>query len=433
MEKVKVFLCVVLPLGLAAGMVFAGEEKAKEGFSMGGVMGATVLTDPDTGEKKVYSRINLQPELAFGKFGMGIDIDLYFDENNNIRNDWQWKDLPEKIMYVRWGHKREPLFIWYGGLKSATLGHGLIMNRYTNMLFYPDKKIKGLEVDVNMKYFGFESLVNNINKAEIFGGRVYARPLAGLSLPLLPKLALGVSAVTDPDPDGVNDSKDEILIYGADIDLPIFENPLFSAILFGDVAQINLGKDIVKTGVKDKGTGAVVGLMGKASIVNWRAEYRRSQANFIPGYFDSYYDVDRSNGKALKIASGSEPTVEGPYAEVSFSVLNKVSFLAFYENSNQKTLIAKEDDKEIWDKPRIHAKISAPKLIEKVSLELDYDKRDVRTLRDVYETKGPNTLIETHVGYWISPNVSMVIVYRQKYDSRGRLLKSTSMETKLSF
>lgn len=402
------------------------------GFDMYGSFGAEALTDPDTGETKIYSKLSLQPELSYWKIGIGLWLDFYFDEEGKLREEeWEGGEkVLEKIMYIRYGLKGEPIYALIGGFRSLTLGHGLIMRGYSNMLQFPDIRKVGVKLDLDLGLYGLESLVTDVNKVEVYGGRVFVRPLYESSIPLLHKLAIGGSAVTDKDPDSDNDTEnDEVLVYGVDADLPVFQNRLFSTLVYADLAWMRLGDSYLPPqGIsKDKGRGYSTGLGGSIiEMIQWRAEYRNVQNNFVPAYFDVFYEVDRST-KPLTISGTEEPAKEGPYAEVSWNFMDKASVLISYEDFN----VPKEDP----NYPYIHgtAKVHPSLLMNKYGIQIDYYKRDAEKWEDIREIKGKNTVIDTTIDYYPSPNIVLRLIYRQTFDRNGEASKSTAVETRMHF
>ncbi|MFH1378680.1 MAG: FecR domain-containing protein [bacterium] len=401
-------------------------------LTMNGSLGAAVLTDPVTRENKVYYKVALMPELAVWKFGFGFDFYFYYDEESNLRDeDWDNPgDLLEKIWYVRFGQENEPIYAFLGGLKQTTIGHGLLMNNYSNMLRYPDVRKTGARLNLNFDVWGLESVVTDINKAEVFGGRIYVRPLAEYPLPLINRIALGVSGVTDRDPDSDDDTKkDFISVYGADAELPVFSSQYLSAVLFGDAAQMDLDEKYTISGSSDEGKGYSAGILGNIFIINYRAEYRKFEQNFVPSYFDAYYERDRfdeltGTGKADRIAHDTKPVREGPYAELGFDLFSLIYLSGSYEDYSQDTQLAY---------PYVHGELTLdPRLLlNKLSLKGYYDKRNVHTWDDVKETAG--SIITAEIGYAIAPHIMMVMVQRHTFDARGRASKTVEIETRIQF
>ena len=126
-----------------------------------------------------YFTLNIRPELAFGKFGMGLDHMLRFDsETGDLRaqdwdNSYHWFRV---LRYVRYGYKQnpDPVYTRLGALDNARLGHGFIMNYYNNQMIYDERKL-GLEFDYDFGIGGFELMTSNLGRGEIFGGRLYYR------------------------------------------------------------------------------------------------------------------------------------------------------------------------------------------------------------------------------------------------------------------
>ncbi|MDL1878543.1 hypothetical protein FBQ85_25780 [Cytophagia bacterium CHB2] len=95
-----------------------------QGVITGGV-GVSVI------DGQSYFTMSLRPDLAFGKWGVGLDIPLRFDvDTGNLRNeDWdQGYDYLRLFRYVRYSRKRnpDPVYARVGSLDAARLGHGFI-------------------------------------------------------------------------------------------------------------------------------------------------------------------------------------------------------------------------------------------------------------------------------------------------------------------
>jgi len=408
------------------------KEPARASFEMYGNFGTAILTDLETGDQKIYYKLALQPELTFGKFGFGLNLEFYFDENSNLRKeDWSWSKTIEKIWYARYGYKYEPVYVYLGGFKDVTLGHGLIIAHYTNMLRYPDIKKVGFELDIDRGTYGFESFFSNLSRAEIYGGRAYYRPFYRSYVPLLSGLSLGSTCVNDQDPDARRSTRDDqITVYGADFELPLVEHPVISMLSYIDFAQMSLGKRYTNSGPPfplDGGKGWAVGLMGGILVgISYRLEFRTLENNFIPSYFDSYYEVDRKRDKAAEIPATRRPIKVGPYIEVAYDILNRVTILASFENYNHDPLHSYPHFRAIL---RVHPSL----LMDRISLLFSYDKRDAETWGDLVKVRGPNTILTTEVGYHVDPHIVLVIIHRQTFDANGEPTKRTTMEARIHF
>ncbi len=187
-----------------------------------------------------YTTISLTPEFTFGKFGLGLRIELLFNNQDNFKFRTRgWDDaaaIARAIRYVRYGHKGNPFYARIGSIPSATIGHGFIMWHYSNEAYYDQRKF-GAVLDVDFNHVGFETGVNDLGSLEIYAGRLYVRPIYFLEIPILSNLELGGSYVADRNPDGDEDTKDELVEWGLDVGLPLVKTEIFKTILYFDYAK----------------------------------------------------------------------------------------------------------------------------------------------------------------------------------------------------
>jgi hypothetical protein len=180
-----------------------------------GALGMTVIDD------QTFFTINLRPDIAIGKFGVGLNVNLLYNTKNGAIRSQDWNesyDWARLIRYVRYGYKRDNFYTRVGTLDAARLGHGFIMNYYTNEASYDKRKI-GLEFDMDFGTAGFETVTNNLGRFEVFGARAYARPLRPyIDIPLVKDLTFGATYVTDTDPDSRRGTEDGIYAIGLDME-----------------------------------------------------------------------------------------------------------------------------------------------------------------------------------------------------------------------
>ncbi len=409
-----------------------------------GSIGAVALTDPETGKTKVYYEFSMYPEIALGKLGIGLDLVVHFDENNQIlKEEWDdWSDLYSKIDYIRWGEKhRDPFYFLIGRFrKPITIGHGMIVNGYTNMAQYPNVKKIGLEFDLDRGKWGIEGMVGDLRWRDVFAGRLYFRPLLFTGIPLAKNLKLGVSAGSDVNPDSNSRTRnDAITIVGADAELPVLTYRIFNATIFADWAKMRPGSTYTVSGkINDEGmSGQSVGISGKFLFLKYRGEYRKTDNNFIPGYFDSYYDIDRwkyystlhstmTKAEYYLAGKGKNPVKAGPYFEAWFNIFNLLTFRASYENYNV------HDNDPYYPHLIAHAVLNKVPGLAQYTFEADYNKRSARTWSDITNV-GKNAILSLKMGYNVAPNVTMYVVVRRNFDSAGNETKTMTAETKMRF
>lgn len=361
-------------------------------FQMGGVFGGTTM------DGKNYQQMGLRPEIRLWKLGVGLDINILLDEKGNVRDDdWnQVDDYVDKVYYVSWGVKGDPLYIKYGGLQSTTLGYGAMINGYTNLLEYPTYKRAGLEMSVDTTYTGMEVVVNNFkelagdNPAVMGGGRIYVKPFSMLQIG--GSLAGDLNeykGLRDSDGDGYPDEVDlypyndkyvrSVDKVAAILGIPVTDARIQAMI---DAGLIESGSrdDYQKLPDKRSKTGfwtadaglnlintQLLGLyvytqfskclntggwgytapglrITSGSLIEVYAEYRQQSEKYIFGYYNDTYDLERAKyvedltqpGK-LKIVTKKEKletaeAAKGYFAGVKINILNIVTGKLEYQD-----------------------------------------------------------------------------------------------------
>jgi len=402
------------------------------GFELGGNAGAATIINPDTGKAEIFNTLALQPEVSFGKLGLGLDLYIYFDSDGNVRKeDWDTgQDILSKIWYARWGRKGDTVHARVGGLMGTTIGHGFIMGGYSNRSRYPDERRVGAVLDIDAGWAGVESMAGDLRQASLLGGRFFVRPMRSSAIPLMSGFAVGVSGVVDRDPDGdKNTHNDRVAVYGADVELPVLTLDAFNAKLYADAAMMELGERYKLGGAKDNGKGYAAGLGGKVFFFDYRAEFRSIDSNFVPNFFDAYYEVDRSTAGVLKadgIGARSHPRLRGPFAQLYADILGKLRVGGSYEDLNVDPL-------GIYPRVRGEVRVDPSLFLGKLRVGSVYERRNVNTMRDLGRTTDSNAIITTEVGYLPSPNLTLVVVWKQTYDQNGNPVRTTQFRTDIRF
>jgi len=159
-----------------------------------------------------WQRFSFRPDVPIGKFGIGLDVELFIDNEGKISDEgWNfsnenqiWDTILRKIYYVRYGKPFDKFYVRAGALDDVTLGYGLIMDGYRNTLNYPADKKLGANFELNdIGTFGIDihGMVNSVgdfkNKGAVVGGRIAFKPLKPSNAKLLGKLTIGATFVRD--------------------------------------------------------------------------------------------------------------------------------------------------------------------------------------------------------------------------------------------
>ena len=360
-----------------------------------------------TVDDQQWTRLVLGIDVPIWKFGVFFDIEAFFNQQGKFSNKgWNFKDDPvnaltRKIRYLRFGHEKDPLFVKVGGLSNVTLGFGFIVDRFSNMLHYPDQKLLGVQFYLNdLTPAGITLQLMGADLRELrtsyhggFGAaRLAIRPFKTLGYPVISNLAIGATYAYDRNvyapardwktteseqwvidfqnagflnPTGIQllqnhginafDILNQIAveniakstrmpfgIYGGDIGLPLISNPLVSLDLY---AQSGMRNDSIR--------GWGIGAPGVALKV-WRLsaslEYRHTEGKFVPGFFGPYYldeRLIRDPAITTKKESLKDDTLNGVFGRLGFDIANVLVIDGAYQYLKGKTSADKDQRFEI--------------------------------------------------------------------------------------
>lgn len=363
-----------------------------------------------------YVGLRLQPELAFGKIGFGLDIPIMFSVKDGSFRSEEFKDgigILRMIQYFRYGRKRrDPFYIKVGVLRRSYLGFGGLLNNYTNSPSFERRKV-GIEFDISTgnRFFGVEGLYSDINGLNLVAIRPYVRPFANSLTPIINTLEIGVGAVHDrsqkrlpnlPSDVTTNGSSSTDLVntgfvnsgmtgLNVDAGITLLDIPFIKVDAYTQFAMLlKNNSDSLKrtldaltalgqTGVRDYGTGTgfSAGVSARFNFIlnvfamEARLEYQNYSKFFQPQFFDAAYEINK-DVKILALATDTTAT-DGIYGTLSGHVLNKIKLTGGLQlprnisRSNPALLFVQGD---------------ATDLIPNVILTGTYVKGNLNTLQD---------------------------------------------------
>ncbi len=446
MHSARTTIASLLLMAVAA-LSFAQDELESQSapeFGLGLTLGAQSFPNPayipggEAPELLTYQSLGLTPDLAIGKFGVGLDLTLNYRFTAGDGTDFEVRPedwipgesrnffevyLP-KIRYIRWGTKGEPLYALFGSVDNGILGNGFIMGGYTNTQYLPSQRLFGLSLDVDgalfdFPYLGIETFVGNLAAFDLVGTRLFVRPLAGTDIPVFNGLQIGGTAVADfspfyfaeDDPDatatiplllpaGTSQEEASVAIFGADFRLPILANPVISLAGFGDLVYQN------------GNFGGMLGTGGRLlGVMTYGAQLRLLGANFLPVYFDNSYDLFRATKYAVYAGVPGFATegYVGWFASAGFSLINDQ--LVFAANLDGPFQV---DESNVLKQPHLLATFSVgEELLAGFSVDASYDKKGILSWSDLINPE--NAVIGARVNYRIE-NATISLVYDLRYD-----------------
>lgn len=398
----KIILLAVV-FSLVSVSSYAEEQK---GFSLSAVLGSRIIDNVG------YNELVLQPEFKRGRLGLGLNLLLRWNEEEGFRNE-DWDEIGNIVNYVQWAEKgAEPLYLHLGKVSNATLGHGFIVDRYSNQGTDTTKGILGSVLDINLEYGGLETLVNDVTEARVYAGRIYFRPLKNTDIPLVNKVILGATYVNDTK--SKLGGSDDLKVYGVDFELPIYEEVLA---FYADYAKI-----------KDFGEGIALGLAGKlqlSSMINWtcKTEFRDIEAKFIPSLFNSLYEVTRVGTSSIQQAKEQK----GWYGEGNLDMTNFILFSLGYED------LQKEKAPRLYLNLTLEDELFQALTRQNISLTFSYAHERREKDYHLFDFTAPNTTITGKINFEVSKNLSLTYTQQKLYDSQRNKSETSSLSTQVHF
>jgi hypothetical protein len=416
-KTINFFLSLVILLAVSNISLAQQASPFGNSGSFTGALGMTVIDD------ETYFTINLTPDVSFGKFGVGLNVNLLYNTKNGAIRSVDWDesyDWARLIRYIRYGHKRDPFYARVGTLDAARLGHGFIMNYYTNEASYDKRKI-GLAFDADFGTAGFETVTNNLGRFEVFGARAYARPLRPyIDIPLIKDLTFGATYVTDVDPDSRRGTEDGIYAIGFDIELPLIRIPMLNTFTYFDWAKIDSFGSGVAVGIE-----ANLRVIAGVAEVSAKLERRILGKEFIPAYFDAFYEIQRfqpleSGSVARKDQSLAliQDETKGVFGELAGHILNTIRLVGNYQYLDQTA-----------NSGILHLAADSGDKIPVLALQATYDKMGIETLNDAF-TLDDHSIARIGVGYKVKPYLMLFMDYihtfqfdeaKNKYKAQKRI------------
>ncbi|MAX10480.1 MAG: hypothetical protein CMG13_06510 [Candidatus Marinimicrobia bacterium] len=161
---------------------------------------------------KIYNQLAFRPDYNFGKFGLGLDLYFYIDDEGKFyEKTWDFsgnnavETLLDKVRYLSYGKPSDRFYFRVGNMPSVTLGYGILVNNYSNTIEYPDIRRLGLDIRTNSRAMSTQFIHSDLKRADQAGLVAFRA-----TFPLAPRLKIGVFLAADPDlTKGLVDSDDD--------------------------------------------------------------------------------------------------------------------------------------------------------------------------------------------------------------------------------
>ena len=345
-----------------------------------------------------------EQDLIFG-FHVPLNVRLVnTDINNNDhsvrfrKEDWdEWQDYLKILRYLQIGTSEDNLYFSVGSNFAQTIGHGTILKRY---IPNHDSTFSTLSAKLNwyFDYAGFEALLGDVARGNIFGGLVFIKPFSAIGNYHARSASFGYSFVADRnaptklkyekyydyDADDYLGGKDNrvprisvdskgrpivvddefLYMQGIDFEIKLYKNEKVDIKTFTDYSWFK--KDFVKGGF-------TFGVLGRFNLdeknqhaIRIQLEGRAHHDSYIPSFFDTFYDIERiemmtniygaknfqpdGRSKYWHLMNDSEDKFVGSfYGELSYSFRTWIALSLGYEKlPDSSSLFAHLELPDLW-------------------------------------------------------------------------------------
>lgn len=367
--------------------------------------------------------ITKESKLRMG-FGVPFNLQIFSGEDQNgdqeidkfhikLRDeDWDnWRDYAKIIRYIQYGRKEDNLYVNINRTFATSIGHGTVINRYIPNLDYFTTRVSG-EIDAYGRYGGVELYVNDITKANVTGVLAFLKPASFFSEHWMAEsLSFGFHYSMDwdapyhiysrPNDDGsYRYNSTDIHFFGADVELKVVKWPV-------EKPNVDVKVYLDYTKWLDNGSGISVGALGRFNLYTRirqafrvRLEFRAYQDNYVPAYFDSFYEVMKykwiSEKKPPLTENGNNVNLKpklveystrpgdwnhfGSYAEFSYALLDYIGV----------TLAVNRESGDDTGNFLFHIEIPATKYFQ---ISASYYKANFTSFKNIFDASAENTML----------------------------------------
>ncbi len=422
-----------------------------EGFNWS-VSSENISGSGPNGEDVVWNKVLLAPTFKFadGKFILALYLPVYFQNLEDLirpvswYNYWQdwnfgsggvtydWVDLFHDIfMKIKFMQiKTDKLLIKFGNIPSMSVGHGILVNDYANDIQFPAIRRIGLQFNMDLGVFGFETMSGDLFLTKLFAMRMYVRPLYKKTL--LKNLAIGISGFMDLDPLGQAFDHYDVFGYAADLDLPILKlGGVFDLTVFFDIGT--LGNTTVTDTVWTHGYGYETGIFGKVIGIDYRAAFKSVNNGFIDSYVDRFYDVERASRFATLMSydPATTPNYNGFIVGAGKSFENvggiNLSFEQLFPAGLEELGLSVTN---VAPNNFVHIELFVDKCVFKKAYgRIAYDRQNFYVKDFFTQFFGDGVVVTTQLYYEIAAGAYVGITYKRFYDANGNAENTYALET----
>ena len=326
--RISLFFLILASFFTVSAVDFHPNEaysRFRKGISLGGALFPTYEGNSMLLELDVYA----SAEFSMLGFGVGLPVRFILKNDDDIptsggvfpKEDWDdARDWVAILNYFHYGHSGDMFYFYFGEQRNRYVGNGSIVGAYYGdlRLYHPQR---GVNLEVNTDYAGLDFFMDDVTPPNVIGGRVYIKPVSFFSKENYGNnLEIGASYFADIfAPDQITGKRDND--YGREItdsNFQIFGFDLSFRLLAMKYYQLTLYADMNK--IIDSGFGMHFGAKHKLMLptstdmqILSRWEVRAMEPDYIPSYFNTFYDIEREYYKGQSDSTLGTPTTKSRY------------------------------------------------------------------------------------------------------------------------
>ena len=440
------FMLLTLPISIGAEEDPGLAAMERPDFLTSGLYGGGLTfigTDP-------YIQLQAQPDIPLGKVNIGLNLVVLYDPyasdagSQFLAEDGESWDSPSTwlrlIRYVSYAEPYDPFYFRLGELDYTTIGHGSIMSGYSNY----DRRGVRVNLRKSSNRYGVETMVNDLGNPLIFGGRGFYRPfLREENNNFFTRFELGLTYLTDIDPNPQEDGEDPLTALGVDVGFPIIERSDFRLDLYNDIAVLNTASEAPgtvpeesletespeqtptrrlesdpiggeATSTTEFAWGNAVGVGFAIPKASFKFEYRVFEAGYIPSVFDYTYESakslssepDMSDLLDLDLETNSQQR-RGFFSQILWKPGENLHLFGTFEDYTNSS-------------PKLYMAAAVSELIPRFRVQAFYTKRDIgegdeaNFFGDLFNLNEKSAL-GLQIGYTIYPPIETIVTREYRF------------------
>jgi len=422
--------------------------EAYRGLAVG--LGTTII------DGTPYYLLHVAPQVQYGPWGLGIDGDIHIGTDGRLRKeDWNTTyDYVRWLNYVSYGQQHDDFYLRLGGLEHATIGNGTIVSDYWSNSSYDDRRFGG-QARLDLGFFGAEGLNSDFFHPGLIAIRPFTRPFQLVPILwnnwFLRNIQIGVTGAFDfdsnatriipnhppyvvraPDPTNPSDTIDlvnfdsthiasPLTTLGADISALLWQSDKTEGRVYADYVRFQRFSDGLMIGARTAFE------LTDSVFLDLRAERDLFRNQFLPSYYNSFYERDRYDDQANPIDYITKLTLLHDSIGGNGNGFKGGAFINYFDNIQFQGSYLHLDN--LIGQDWMQLEFVLPHLPEDIYFRLIYTREEINGASDLFALDD-RTIMMSEIGYKPWKWLLLIGDFRWSFavDASGHLHTQTVIE-----